>query len=202
MTMRAVIVVARGTFRNRPTRFRSREQQRNMRILLVTALVSTLASPAFGQQTLPVPAGLFAVGPSLKEAFKEQSPPKPIDKPKPPQGLYWDMTTERWEKLPPYPTGGFGMPPAELMHPFDGWVYLFRLTPNGPRRCLPDKLGCTWANWADGQVPADQCQIAIVSDQVLASNNSAFEYVFWHEIAHCNGWPADHTWPSTRAASQ
>jgi hypothetical protein len=40
--------------------------------------------------------------------------------------------------------------------------------------------------------PAPYCRIFVVTDKILKSMGATWEFTLRHELAHCNGWPADH----------
>lgn len=77
---------------------------------------------------------------------------------------------------------GFLMPPAIYDHPYDGTVVAEYLSYQQLQRdCEADAIGC--AAVVDGV-----CAIILpnwLSPVIL-------DRVRRHEVAHCNGWPADH----------
>jgi hypothetical protein len=83
-------------------------------------------------------------------------------------------------------------PPVQYSHPYDGPVDE-RVMPVAKVRALCTSVGATGYLAACGWVSADgTCHI------VLPNNYQApVDTYRRHEIAHCNGWPADHPHDAT-----
>jgi hypothetical protein len=83
-------------------------------------------------------------------------------------------------------------PPAQYDHPYDGLVGE-RVIPVAETRVICDSLGASQASAdAPGGVAcawvSDNTCFIILPDDELAPVDTYRR----HEIAHCNGWPADH----------
>jgi hypothetical protein len=88
------------------------------------------------------------------------------------------------------------VPPPEYDHPYKGrWLRIIeapsqeevrRMCPETKFHPLIGALACTH------RIDANICTIVIVSDSELNRVGFSPDVVRRHEIAHCNGWPADH----------
>jgi hypothetical protein len=88
-------------------------------------------------------------------------------------------------------------PPAEFDHRHKGIVIITRTKDQAETRKLcavpfpmPLAIGCAKTVLA-GTILVG-CEIVISPDSVIALSGLTLEFVKRHEIAHCNGWPADH----------
>jgi hypothetical protein len=62
-----------------------------------------------------------------------------------------------------------------------------------PKTGFALKLGCAYMTSpqaADGAYA--KCRVSLVEDGVVRAGGYAPELILQHELAHCNGWPADH----------
>jgi hypothetical protein len=84
------------------------------------------------------------------------------------------------------------LPPAEYDHPYAGTVDLYLVDGSntwaecrryGGMKGIPFKVGgCAW-------VAEDGTCVVFVA---MRSKRAPVEDIIRHEVAHCNGWPADH----------
>jgi hypothetical protein len=86
-------------------------------------------------------------------------------------------------------------PPSQYNHPYDGQVDE-RVMPVAEVRVLCDSLGASHSS-ADASAPGGTAACAWVNDDtcfiILPDDELAPIGTYRrHEIAHCNGWPADH----------
>jgi hypothetical protein len=86
-------------------------------------------------------------------------------------------------------------PPSQYNHPYDGQVDE-RVMPVAEVRVLCDSLGASHSS-ADASAPGGTAACAWVNDDtcfiILPDDELApIDTYRRHEIAHCNGWPADH----------
>jgi hypothetical protein len=87
-----------------------------------------------------------------------------------------------------------GTPPAEYDHPYTGTgtLVITRTQDQAETRKLCPTpffniaLGCAIRNAAG-------CWVIISPDSVIARAGLKYDFVKRHEIAHCNGWPTDHS---------
>lgn len=75
-------------------------------------------------------------------------------------------------------------PPARFDHPFHGKVNILYLSPNDMLRVCHTYTACV-----RGPQPMKVCNIWINAGTRGNWTNQAY---IRHEIAHCNGWPANH----------
>jgi hypothetical protein len=88
------------------------------------------------------------------------------------------------------------MPPVKYDKPYTGELIIGRVATQQEIRALcPEYNKLKTPATACTKTPhndATRCYIFIVSDQVLKTIGSNYALVLRHELAHCNGWPADH----------
>jgi hypothetical protein len=82
-------------------------------------------------------------------------------------------------------------PPPEYDHGFVGVVTVTRVSDRGKMEEIcrkPRAIGCASHYTAGG------CHIYVLDDETLSRLVVPIPYllIYRHEIAHCNGWPADH----------
>lgn len=69
-------------------------------------------------------------------------------------------------------------PPAKYVHPFRGKVVVHW-------NATPIALGAFWPVYGFSFVIGDTCHIQVWRSRYRPS-------LYYHELAHCNGWPANH----------
>jgi hypothetical protein len=87
------------------------------------------------------------------------------------------------------------VPPPKYDHPYAGNLAIWPVkTQQQVRDACPNAkfnlghaLACTW-RFPGGET----CRIVMVPDDQIKAAGLPVELVKRHEIAHCNGWPADH----------
>jgi hypothetical protein len=116
------------------------------------------------------------------------------------------ITGQTTPPAPVRPTAKFILPPVEYDKHYDGDLTI-KIVPDiislkaacvSGDNPLPAgmMLACAWHN-------AKSCVIYMVEDRVMREHNWNTGLLLRHEIAHCNGWPADHPgeravrWPTT-----
>ncbi len=80
------------------------------------------------------------------------------------------------------------LPPPQYDHPFPGQVVEKRLSFAEVRRVCKGGLACSWPRVTirskDGKIIGSYCLVILpLHDRGTLKR---------HEVAHCNGWPADH----------
>jgi hypothetical protein len=85
------------------------------------------------------------------------------------------------------------LPPVKYDKPYDG-RFLFKrgqdefdmivLCPKKPPMGYP-RLGCSYRN-------ETSCAVVMATDEMIRKHGIDPDVVWRHEIAHCNGWPANH----------
>lgn len=84
-------------------------------------------------------------------------------------------------------------PPSYWDHAFDGEVIEYKEVTKDQmagicsnyKEKAPYMLGCSFRR-------ADKCYVFVAEEKWLKANHTSMGMVRRHEIAHCNGWPADH----------
>jgi hypothetical protein len=85
------------------------------------------------------------------------------------------------------------VPPKEYDHPFDGeLIEVTALDQDNVRRWCPTAKFPRWALGCMPELRPGRCWIVLAPDDVIKAAGFPPELVRRHEIAHCNGWPADH----------
>jgi hypothetical protein len=90
------------------------------------------------------------------------------------------------------------MPPKQYDMPYTGQLRLWDVASQERMREI-----CPSSHWGDGGVNSalgcakvftslNKCDIYIVNKDVMKQAKTAYSSVLRHELAHCNGWPADH----------
>jgi|EndMetStandDraft_2_1072991.scaffolds.fasta_scaffold124728_1 hypothetical protein len=82
------------------------------------------------------------------------------------------------------------LPPVIYDHPYKGKLTIETVTREElMTQCAgvatTTTLGC--ASWR-----GDRCHIRLLADEIIKAAGWTRELMLRHEIAHCNGWPADH----------
>jgi hypothetical protein len=85
------------------------------------------------------------------------------------------------------------LPPLEFDKPYTGYLLVVPLTKGEmaekcPKTIYPITLACSFRNFTG----PDTCKIYIISDRVIEEAGWTREIVMRHELAHCEGWLADH----------
>jgi hypothetical protein len=86
------------------------------------------------------------------------------------------------------------LPPEEFDHPYTGPSVVVRARDQdhvremcpGMKFNLGVALGCSFRR------PNGVCLIIMAPDAVIEAAGHSPDVVYRHEMAHCNGWPADH----------
>lgn len=86
------------------------------------------------------------------------------------------------------------LPPEEFDHPYDGHLMIehARSEEEVRERCPGGNFPRHALACARVHKYAPMCIIVKVSDDTLRAHGYDPAVVMRHEIAHCNGWPADH----------
>jgi hypothetical protein len=85
------------------------------------------------------------------------------------------------------------LPPKEFDHPFAGeLIEVTALDQDNVRRWCPTAKFPRWALGCTPEIRPGRCWIVLAPDAEIIKAGFPPELVRRHEIAHCNGWPADH----------
>src|SRR5262249_17495298 len=91
------------------------------------------------------------------------------------------------------------VPPPRYDHPYEGKLYMLVVTQQGVRTMCPDTtfnlgfaLGCTKKRPPSFEAPLGTCYVYLATDAEVNKAGHPPSIVRRHEIAHCNGWSADH----------
>jgi hypothetical protein len=88
------------------------------------------------------------------------------------------------------------MPPPEYDRPYDGvLVTTVANSQKQVREWCPDAKFTLGVALACTHRYPTGCRMVIASDKLLTAAGFPAEMVKRHELAHCNGWPADHPGP-------
>jgi len=104
------------------------------------------------------------------------------------------VTVARTQSL--LPNNSYWIPPPEYDHPYTaGPIIVTRgdeklMSQLCPKTTLPVTLGCRIH--LSSTTPSPVCFIVIAKDELIEGLGWKYEHVKRHEIAHCNGWAADH----------
>lgn len=94
----------------------------------------------------------------------------------------------------PFPKNGKYLPPVEFDRPYtDGPIYItVGKDQTEVRRLCPYTNFGPWPAIACNQLQGKNCVIAMAAYPVIQATGIDPGLVLRHEIAHCNGWGADH----------
>lgn len=95
------------------------------------------------------------------------------------------------------------IPPVEYDHPYEGFLVVNRTSnlETTRERCnkaafphtLPRNAIACAVSFKAATTREGFCLVFIPPDEVLAKYNISYDLAYRHEMAHCNGWPADHS---------
>ena len=84
-------------------------------------------------------------------------------------------------------------PPAEYDRPFRGDLIVIRISMQHIKEmCPPFQPGVPPVACATHDNPATWCRVVLAHDDEFQAVGWRSDPILRHEIAHCNGWPADH----------
>lgn len=84
------------------------------------------------------------------------------------------------------------LPPAEFDHPYSGKLTVVRVTQDTLRQTCGEargvKPGVPILGCALSYFNYTVCNVMIANDDVLNASTYSYDFIFRHEIGHCNGW--------------
>jgi hypothetical protein len=84
-------------------------------------------------------------------------------------------------------------PPAQYDHPYKGDLTIIRTAMQHVQEmCPPFQPGVPPVACATNDIPHTWCRIVLAHDDELKAIDWDPQQILRHEMAHCNGWPADH----------